>query len=391
MKNDLNSDDEKIRTYFARYFDKIEPLPPDLLSSREIGFIPFGGSMVRHKRIMNREDLSSFLRRTVPRHFYYSTAYYKDPEIKKMDKKQWQGAELIFDLDADHLPGAEKLTYEEILSQVKKHTERLVFRYLMNEFGFTEKEISITFSGGRGYHVHVQSEKVYTLDSDARREIANYIRGEGLAQRSIIFEIRKQKNPTSGWFKQIDAAFTDLIRDLISGKPEARDFVDNCLGNKNSSKAFINALKGGAFTGRTLEKKESLFLKLGGKKYEVLDQRDEKVLLCVIRDVVQKESSEIDEPVTTDVHRLIRFPLSLHGKTGLAVKPVTLEQFKEFNPLRDAVPECFQRETEKISVRRELKISMNGENFHLNPGVREVPIYVAIFAVCIQAASFSLE
>ena len=64
---------------------------------------------------------------------YYSSAYYRRPEEKVMLEKQWMGAELIFDLDADHLAGADKLTYSQILEEVKRHTERLVFKFLMDD------------------------------------------------------------------------------------------------------------------------------------------------------------------------------------------------------------------------------------------------------------------
>jgi hypothetical protein len=46
---------------------------------------------------------------------------------------------------------------------------------------------------------------------------------------------------------------------------------------------------------------------------------------------------ETDAPVTTDVHRLIRLPGSLHGGTGLRVVPLTLGQLEPFDPFRDAV------------------------------------------------------
>ncbi len=96
-----------------------------------------------------------------------------------MQEKEWLGAELIFDLDADHIEGANKMTYAQILDEVKKHTLRLI-NVLMDDFGFTEDNIHLYFSGGRGYHVHIESDAVYQLDSDARREIGDYIRIEGI-------------------------------------------------------------------------------------------------------------------------------------------------------------------------------------------------------------------
>ncbi len=387
----MNENDRKSRELFLKYYEGLDPALPDLLSSREIGFIPFGGTMVRHRALSGKDELRDFLLKTVPRHLYYSTAYYRYPENKKMDLKEWLGAELIFDLDADHIPGADKLPYEEILSQVKKHTERLVFKYLMDDFGFTEDEIHISFSGGRGYHVHILSEKVYMLDSDSRREIANFIRGEGLDQKNFIYEMRKQSNADRGWFKAIDDAYTEFNRRIASGDDETLQELNRCLGNKNSSRAFVNALKSGVRVEKRIEKKEAVFTKPGIEKYEVMDQRDEQVLQTVLRSTVQANSSEIDEPVTTDIHRLIRFPLSLHGKTGLKVLPMSLSEFGSFDPLRDAVPECFRVGMEKVNMRTGFRIRYGEDLFELDQGLNEVPQYVALFVAGIGLGQFNLE
>jgi DNA primase small subunit len=40
--------------------------------------------------------------------------------------------------------------------------------------------------------------------------------------------------------------------------------------------------------------------------------------------------------VTTDIHRLIRLPGSLHGGTGLRVVPLSREEVDRFDPFRDA-------------------------------------------------------
>ena len=38
-----------------------------------------------------------------------------------MQEKEWMGAELIFDLDSDHLPNADKMRYEESLALVNRN------------------------------------------------------------------------------------------------------------------------------------------------------------------------------------------------------------------------------------------------------------------------------
>ena len=54
-----------------------------------------------------------------------------------MKEKIWQGADLIFDLDADHLRNAPK-SYGEMLVLVKKETQKLL-TFLFSDFGFNEK------------------------------------------------------------------------------------------------------------------------------------------------------------------------------------------------------------------------------------------------------------
>ncbi|SVD73115.1 uncharacterized protein METZ01_LOCUS425969, partial [marine metagenome] len=39
-----------------------------------------------------------------------------------------------------------------------------------------------------------------------------------------------------------------------------------------------------------------------------------------------------DEPVTGDIHRLIRLPGSLHGGTGLVVKILNVDELEKFDP-----------------------------------------------------------
>ena len=47
--------------------------------------------------------------------------------------------------------------------------------------------------------------------------------------------------------------------------------------------------------------------------------------------------AKIDTVVTTDVHRLIRMPGTLNGKTGLKATIVTLDHLEEFDPFVEPV------------------------------------------------------
>jgi len=94
---------------------------------------------------------------------------------------------------------------------------------------------------------------------------------------------------------------------------------------------------------------------------------------------VSLSAGETDEPVTCDVKRLIRLPSSLHGKTGLKVVKIEVDELKDFDPLRDAV--VLPDDPVKILLQRELSLKMKDEQYHLKQGVQEVPNYLGVFLI----------
>jgi DNA primase small subunit len=95
-------------------------------------------------------------------------------------------------------------------------------------------------------------------------------------------------------------------------------------------------------------------------------------------------AGETDEPVTTDVKRLIRLPSSLHGKTGLKVMNIELDKLESFEPLRDAV--VFGKVPVKIKLNESIDIELNGSQFSAEPGILELPEFAAIFLMCQRKA-----
>ena len=94
---------------------------------------------------------------------------------------------------------------------------------------------------------------------------------------------------------------------------------------------------------------------------------------------VSISAGETDEPVTCDVKRLIRLPGSLHGKTGLKVEKISLEDLDDFNPLNDTI--VFSDKSVKIDLAYPFEIKMKDENFNLKPGGHEVPTYLAVILI----------
>ena len=74
---------------------------------------------------------------------------------------EWLGAELIFDLDADHMKGADTMTYVQILAEVKKHTIRRIDDFLMGDLGIQESEMKL-FSPAGGVTMSTLSATRFT-------------------------------------------------------------------------------------------------------------------------------------------------------------------------------------------------------------------------------------
>ena len=98
---------------------------------------------------------------------------------------------------------------------------------------------------------------------------------------------------------------------------------------------------------------------------------------------------ETDEPVTSDIKRLIRMPHTLHGKTGLAVIPMGRDTIEDFVPLRDAVPRTWTEEPVRVQLRTGISIAIRDETFNLKEGVNQVPEYLAVFLACRGMASLT--
>ncbi len=102
----------------------------------------------------------------------------------------------------------------------------------------------------------------------------------------------------------------------------------------------------------------------------------------VIAEGVKLAKGATDEPVTSDIKRLIRMVGSLHGKTGMMVVPLTRDQLDDFDPLVNAVPPLYSHDRIRIIAEKGIETDMMGETFNITPGQNSVPEYLAIFLMC---------
>jgi DNA primase small subunit (EC 2.7.7.-) len=95
--------------------------------------------------------------------------------------------------------------------------------------------------------------------------------------------------------------------------------------------------------------------------------------------VVADANAPIDEPVSTDTNRLIRLPGSIHGGSGLVVRPIPRSDLDGFDPLVDAVPETFCRHDIVVEVTDGGEVTLGGDSFTLTEREHSVPEYLGVF------------
>ena len=352
-----------IRDKFADYYkqNSASILPPSSLERREFGFLLLEKRvMVRHKGFNDADSLRSSLCSVVPSDVYYSSAYYEHPK-EEMKSKGWLGADLVFDIDADHIPtpcatvhniwvctscGAsgksghplkcsvcggtkfkEKPWLCEICLEASKVEAIKLIDVLTDDFGFPSEVLIVAFSGHRGYHVHVESESVRDLDSLARKEIVDYVMGIGLEAEfhglgKSADSSRRVSGPDlndRGWRGRVAKGTYDFL--LTASKED--------LMKTGLKTLHINSL---------LKHREAILESWKEKgPWGVIKNISPETWRKIAQYGVEKQSVKIDTVVTPDINRLIRFPNSLHGKTGLKKVEFSIAQIEDFDPLKSAV------------------------------------------------------
>ena len=399
-----------LRSKWRHYYRSTKRILPDRIGRREFGFMFFASTMViRHLGFSREQELSEFLVSKAPAHAYYSSAYYEKPGAPTMEEKGWLGVDLIFDLDADHLPNAKSMTYPEQLEAIRQKIIKLYDDFLRADFGFEEGKMRLVFSGGRGYHIHVFDERVWSLGSHERREIVDWITGKGLEVDALFKESAFDKREIQGR-SRVKKRVVGPAQDEPGWRGKIARGMDRLVSalesmDHDKAVAFLMSFEG-VKEGAAEDLYENLFKersrapkvirgvdRLREGQIEALSDRSRDLLIRIVKDLQQVhldvhagvsldqivQRGDTDEPVTSDIKRLIRMPSSLHGKTGLRVIPLTRTEVEDFRPLRDAVPDTWSGDPVSVRLSNKINLEIRGEAFNLLPGVSAVPEYLAIF------------
>jgi DNA primase small subunit len=373
---------------------------------REFGYLMFKERfMVRHRRFAEFKNVRALLAETVPSDVYHSCAYYENPDYD-MDKKRWLGADLVFDIDADHIPTSCNKIHDEfrcvkcgfegrgitpeicpcceatkfetkiwacdLCIQSTRDEAAKLLDMLENDFGFSQDELHVYFSGHRGYHVHIENEAVRSLDAMARKEIVDYVTGLGISILDRESEEKRGRRKVAkkfslhdfGWHRRLKLGMQDFL--LKATKEDMRN-----VGIKN------NAL---------LKNKETIIKRaISEGRWESINDVGVQTWLKLAEYIKETQSSKIDTVVTTDIHRLIRMNGTLHGKTGLKKVEFPAKNLQTFDPFTGAV--AFKKGTAKVLVSDAPEFRLNGETLgpYKNQTV-ELPVAAAVMLICKRRA-----
>jgi DNA primase small subunit len=368
------------REYYFKHSDRIKA--PSNIESREFGYFPFNGGMIRHLSFSDIGVFRALLVKEAPAGVYCSNSLYQDP-MAEMQKKGWLKANLIFDIDADALklpckkehdvwfckscgqkefglrpetcPNCNGLTILEMtwacpncIEGTKKETFRLV-EFLEQDFGISSSQITTFFSGNAGFHIEVGSSALDMLDQHGRSEISDYITAQGVLPS--VFATSRLSPNDPGWRGRV----ARYIRDLPPGG---------------------EPFKSVEFEKRILEMDKEL---------------ESKEIESVVASAIESNRVRIDAMVTADIHRVFRMPETLNNKTGLV--KMRCADLSSFDPFTEAV--ALPEEKEMISIIIEMcpKVTICGNS--IGPIRRKttakVPLYLAIYLISRGAAKIEAK
>lgn len=325
-----------LKALFSKYYRRMAgTIYVSNVPQREFMFRGFDGRVRRHITFNDLEGLRRFLVEESPLHSYYSVSIYRNPTAP-MEEKDPIRAELLFDIDSTDfhdeecekdsiwrckecgytgkgLPpsecpkcGSERLEVnhwlnERCISLTKGEVRKLV-DILSEELGAPLDDIAISYTGNRGFHVRVSEGRLTELSKEGRREVAFYVMGRGLDPQALIL-----------------VGPSGLIR------------LDPRSGIVRRIERYIRSNPGG-FRDPLMRKLLNLF----GEGI-MIKTKERKKIFSLLADLAIKSGANIDWMVTVDTGRLTRIPNSLHGKTGFRALRLTLDDYRSFDPFKDAV------------------------------------------------------
>ena len=386
----------KIKEYYKNHFISV----PDI-EKREFGYGIYNRKILdRNISFKNDYELNTFLREKSPFYLSYSCASYKYPSAKPTSAKGYLKGDFVLEYDADDIPtpckkkhdsweckkcgekgkgnitkcpkcGARTKISEWIcdkcIDATKKQTKRL-YNILTYEFGFSNEEIKITFSGHKGFHTKIVSNKIANLKQNERIELIDYITEEGLNFKELGF-VKDNKGSIKFTGKRLGKSqkYLQYIKTIIE-KKDSSDLL-NYFGPNTSTQTINKIMR---------NKNKALKLLESGEFYK---PRKDSVDLWynLLDNLKEKQRLYIDRQTTIDINKIVRCPNTIHGGSMLISKNVNIDEIDDFKPFEDAKIDLPEK-TLKIHLKKVPRLLLNNEIFGpYEDEIVELPSTFAIY------------
>lgn len=375
-----------LKSVYSEYYLKNSNLVrvPPPVSKREIGFV-IGNekAMKRHLSFQDDAAIRKYILDNLPWDAFHSCSVYEFPE-NPMDQKNIIWSEIAFDIDAKDLGcsgevywicdrcgevykkdlqkcskcGADLRKVQFItLSCIEKTYEKAMelILSLIEDFGVSEKEVKLFYSGHLGFHVYVDSQIFREISQNERREIIDFLLLNELQPNFFISLSLMQVNKV-GVGRRIVANILKIIE-----SPTSYNFLSEGTIKKieQRKEELINSIEGGSL---------KLALSLFGQK----------TLKSIIQEALDMSKIPIDPSVTLDEHRIIRMPGTINSKSSF---PKFEVNFNEKTYPLDLLP-SYGEKSIKVKVKVAPPIRIRGETFkEMNDSEEEVPRFYAAYLV----------
>jgi DNA primase small subunit len=402
---------EKLKKY---YQDNYVSCVIDI-SKREFGIGSFQSKISqRHLSFNSIEDFNKYLKTIAPFYISYSTSYFKFPDRRPMDAKQWEGSDIVYEFDSDDydLPCHDRhntwqckndackewgygnkefclkcnsptkitqWTCDECLTKAKEDTLRLI-KFLEKEFKLNPDTFIISFSGSKGYHVRITDKQIISLSKSSRLQMMNYILANDLNLERLGFFKEKTviKTPpikkAYGWAKKILIGVEDVIKNYSE-----KQLISEFKISPKKAKIIVDT-------------KEDILNKLYHNNILSINfNSSEKFFQELIDKIINKNRLKIDPQSSSDIYKIMRVPDTIHAGTGfLSTYIKNIDDLENFDAFK--TPVVLKSENFK-----KIKLIKPTPKFRLldqfygpyTPGdEKNLPEHVSIFLVLKGVANF---
>jgi len=311
---------------------------PTMIQNREFGYIPFGKGMIRHLSYRSPGELVADLVKQAPSSVFCSNGVYSSPTLS-MDEKEWKGAELIFDIDASSIPTACRAKHSFWTCKTCGKIIRLSER----------PEQCPKCQGTTVTQLHWSCPECLDATKDHVSRLIGFLAKDfGVSSGSVKVYFSGNR----GYHLHVDDQRFEPM------EPSLRAEVANYVRGTGLVRPP---------SASTPEKEGWL------ERIAAANEKDSPQKLA---DVVNSFASNVDESVTTDIHRIFRMPGTLHGNSGLL--KMRVHDLSRFRPDHD--PVVLGEDLVTLSVQGSPAFSLKGKTFGpYSAEEPELPIYAAVY------------